>query len=186
MRQKHQQNTVLIHCCLNGGSSFYLLAESTMKWFELGPRSLEPPVGRIARQEIVRSVYPFSPFSLGDKESVPWYAFTIAGQVSGRRTWPVRSILMLEYSRWELGEPGSRGLLSGEWGDGGEDVSQQRGHTGNVSVFLLHEVELLKELWKAFGEWFQSHERREEKPLQSSSDGTVQEEHSESCWWDCS
>jgi len=55
-----------------------------------------------------------------------------------------------------------------------------------MSVLLLHEVELLKELWKAFGEWFQSREGREEKPLHSSSDGAVQEEHSESCQCDCS
>lgn len=51
------------------------------------------------------------------------------------------------------------------------------GTTGNVSLLLWHEVGLLKELWKAFGEWFQSHEGKEGKALRSSSDGTVQEEH---------
>lgn len=69
-------------------------------------------------------------------------------------------------------------------GDEWECLSVERTR-GNVTMLQGHEVELLKELRKAFWEWFQSCEGREEKPLCSSSVETIQDRYSESCRWDC-
>lgn len=83
----------LEHCAhslgLNGGSSYHLLVDNTIKRFKLGPSFPAPPVRQTVTGESV-PVCTHSQLSVCDKGSLPLPWYTLSGAVRAPRCggWP--------------------------------------------------------------------------------------------------